>query len=390
MRVLGVFRKSVRELRRDPLMLSLTLIFAPLFVLLYTLFFPTGSTSYAILVLNRDAGATGKDGLRICAGDSAVRAIEAVRYADGKPLLVPCTVSDSSSVEKRLRDRDAVAFVAIPADFSRSLLAAREGRVPPRTAPVEFGGDLTNPYYRVGGILAMAAVDAAVQRFIGTASPVRFDEKPLGASAARTEFEMYVPGLLVFAAVLLVFLAAMTVAREVEAGTLRRLRITRMSAAEFLGGTTATLVIVGTAAAALTFGTALLCGFRSQGPLGAALLVTVLTSVSVIGVGLVVACFSKTVSQAFVIANFPLALLMFFTGAILPLPKIAVLSMGGRVIGLFDGLPPTHAVAALNKIFTLGAGFGDVAFEIAALALLSILYFALGVWLFGKFQMRSG
>lgn len=43
---------------------------------------------------------------------------------------------------------------------------------------------------------------------------------------------------------------------------------------------------------------------------------------------------------------------------------------------------------ALNKIFTLGAGLGDVAFEMGALVLLSGLYFGLGVWLFQRMHLR--
>jgi hypothetical protein len=45
-------------------------------------------------------------------------------------------------------------------------------------------------------------------------------------------------------------------------------------------------------------------------------------------------------------------------------------------------------VVALNKIFTLGAGFGEVTFELAALLLLTALYFGAGVWMFQRTQMR--
>lgn len=64
-------------------------------------------------------------------------------------------------------------------------------------------------------------------------------------------------------------------------------------------------------------------------------------------------------------------------------------SLGGRVIGLYDILPPTHAVAALNKVFTLGAELNDVLYELIALVLLSALYFALGVWLFSRRHLRA-
>ncbi len=106
--------------------------------------------------------------------------------------------------------------------------------------------------------------------------------------------------------------------------------------------------------------------------------------------GLIVACFSKTVSKAFVVANFPFGLLVFLTGSIFRLPRQALFELFGRGITLFDILPPTHAVIALNKIFTLGARLEDILFELAALILLSGLYFGVGVWVFQRTQMRTG
>jgi len=38
-----------------------------------------------------------------------------------------------------------------------------------------------------------------------------------------------------------------------------------------------------------------------------------------------------------------------FSGAMFPMPKVALLELGGHALGPFDLLPPTHAVAALNK-----------------------------------------
>jgi ABC-2 type transport system permease protein len=92
--------------------------------------------------------------------------------------------------------------------------------------------------------------------------------------------------------------------------------------------------------------------------------------------------------MTFVVANFPLALMMFFSGAIFPMPAVTLFTVGQQDIGLYDLLPPTHAVVALNKILTLGAGFKDVAYELAALLLLSLIFFAVGVALFQRMQLK--
>jgi len=390
MRLWQVFLKSVREQKRDLWVIGLSLAFAPLFVFIYWLMTGgTGTTSYGVLVINRDVPVTLADGTTFAAGKDVIENLRGLAYQNGSPLLKVTLADDRTAAEQKLRDRVAAALVVIPEDFSAQLAAFRSGE-PSASADLTFVGDLTNPTYTVAAVMAMTAADAYTQGFTSAPRPVELVEIPLGASAARSEFENYVPGLFVLAVVLMVFQAAMTPARDIESGALRRLRLTPLTAFDYLGGTSLWLGLVSVGAVLLTFVTAVGLGFRSQGPLWLAVLVTAVTSLSIIGIGLIVACFSKTVSQAFVIANFPLGFLMFLTGAAFPLPRVNLFSFAGRDFALPDLLPPTHAVVALNKIFTLGAGLEQVAFELTALTLLSILYFGLGVWLFQRTQMRAG
>ncbi len=80
---------------------------------------------------------------------------------------------------------------------------------------------------------------------------------------------------------------------------------------------------------------------------------------------------------------------MFFSGLIFPIPKLVIFPLFGHEIGLFDILPPTFAVVALNKILTLGAGLDGVVFELFGLALLSVFYYLLGVWLFQRLRLSG-
>jgi ABC-2 type transport system permease protein len=382
MKLLSVFRKSVREQRRDLWVIGLSLAFAPLFVFIYWLMTGgSGSTSYGVLVINQDVPIG-----EVHAGAQVVQALGDLSYQGGAPLLKVTEIDDRAKAEMRLRNREAAALVIIPPGFSAKLVAFRAGDTL-ATTNITFIGDLTNPYYTVAAVLAMTAADSYTQSFTLASRPVELVEIPLGTSAARTEFENYVPGLLVLAVVLMVFQAAMTPAREIESGALKRLRLTRLTAFDYLGGTSLWLALVSVLAVLVTFGTAVAFGFRSQGPLWLAILVVTLTSFSIIGIGLVVACFSKTVSQAFVIANFPLGFLMFLTGAAFPLPRFTLFTLFGCGFAFPDLLPPTHAVVALNKIFTLGAGLGEVTVELTALLLLTALYFGAGVWMFQRTQM---
>jgi ABC-2 type transport system permease protein len=387
MRFLAVFVKSLREQVRNLMVLALTVVFAPVFVFAYWLFFPAeGSTAYRVLVINEDVGVQ-IEGTTYRAGEEVTDAIAQVTYAGGSPLLKVREVASMEEAEALLRDRNGIVYFLFPEDFSKQLAAKRAGDST-ATAELVFGGDLTNPYYPIAAILAASAVDSYVQEATGLTPMVQYVERPLGGSGSRTEFETYVPGMFIFAVIMLVFAASMTVAREVEDGTLRRLQITRMTAFDLLGGTSLTLIIVGVIAELLALVTAMALGFRSYGPLWVAVLVGVATSVSVIGVGMIVAAFSKSVSQAFVIANFPLGVFMFLSGAIFPMPSVTLFEIAGQPIALCDFLPPRHAVIALNKIMTLGSGLDEVAYELVSLVVLSVLYFAVGTWIFQRRHLR--
>lgn len=383
MRLWNVFLKCAREQKRDLWVLMLSLAFAPLFVFIYWLMTSAGgSTTYGLIVINQDQGDQ-----HLRAGEALVSQLKAFSYENGAPFLKVIEESERATAEERLRNRAAAALLIIPENFSEVVAGMNASRAVPSTS-LEFVGDLTNPTYTVAAVSAMTVAEAYLNSLSPESRPVGYLETPLGASASRSEFENYVPGLFIFAVVITIFQAAMLAARESEGGKLIRLRMAGVSSFEFLGGVSAWLVLVSVISAGLTFATAVGLGFTSQGPLWLAVIVIIITSFSIIGTGMIVASFAKTVSQAFVIANFPLGFLMFLSGTAFPLPRTALFTIAGHEMAFADILPPTHAVIALNKIFTLGAGFADVVFELTLLTVLSILYFAVGVLLFRRMNLR--
>lgn len=382
MRLIRVFLKSMREQLRSYWLLVLSISIAPVFVLLYWMITGGGSTTYRVLIINHDKQTSGSVSVAV------IEKIQQLSYANEQPILKVTLIEDQTDAETKLRNREATALMVIPEEFSSTLRAAESGQ---SVEPVKLTliGDLTNPYYPMVSIMAVSAVDEYVKDMIGQYSPVVLNEIPLGASDARTEFEMYVPALLILAVVMLIFQVAMTITREVENGTLRRLQLTKMTAFDLLGGISLTQVLIGIVCVLFTFFVASLLGFHSQGSIWVAVLIGAVTSFSIVGIGLMMACLARTVSEAFIYSNFPLILLMFFTGAVFPMPPIPVFTVAGRTIGLFDFLPPTHAIVALNKVLTLGSGLKDVMYELSMLLILSIIYFMLGVMLFNKYRLHK-
>jgi len=382
-----VFGKTLREVRRDWIMVALTLVFAPAFVLLYYVVFPEMAPAYRVAVVDQDT-AEHRTGESITPDRGVVAALGAVRDADGRPLLRVRVEPSRAEALAAVERRDVSAMLVIPPGFSAavSALAADPVATP---AGYTLAGDLTNPSYMVTATLADAAVQDYVRQATGRETPVRPTEEALGASASRTDFEIYTPGLIVFSVIMLIFLAAMTVAREIESGAMRRLRLTRMTEVDYLTGTSGVLALIGISSVALTFATARLCHFHSHGPVWVALLALGLTTLSVIGVGMAVAAVSRSVARAFVIANFPMALMMFFSGSMMPVPRVTWFTVLGHPVGPFESIAPTHAVTALNEILTLGGGFAEVRFELASLLVLTVVYFGCGALLLRRARRRA-
>lgn len=380
MKILKIFWKSLKEQARDSVTLGLSLVIGPFFVLLYWLMIPSGSTTFGVIVQNLDTGPKGQQ---------VIELLESLTYPSGDPLLDVSTIGNQERAEDLLRDRDAEVLLIIPENFSATLQTASQGGIQ-NPAEVSLVGDLTNPYYAYGAVMAGSVIDEFVQVQTGEIRPIRYTEIALGASAGRSEFDLYIPGVLIISVVMLVFIVSMTITYEVEAGTLRRLQMTSMKASDLLIGISLPIVLWGVISLLLTLLVAIALGFTSQGSIWSALLVGGITAVAVVGIGLIVAAYSKSVSQAFIIANFPLIFFMFFSGAVYPIPRIILFQIAGLNVSLYDLLPPTHAVIALNKILTLGSGLDGVLYEIISLIILSLLYYLIGIWLFQRRQLRLG
>jgi ABC-2 type transport system permease protein len=67
-----------------------------------------------------------------------------------------------------------------------------------------------------------------------------------------------------------------------------------------------------------------------------------------------------------------------------PLPNMEVFRIYGYSFRLTDVLPLTHTTKAFNKILNYGAELNDVLFDINMIVILTVIYFAAGLFLYHK------
>ena len=73
----------------------------------------------------------------------------------------------------------------------------------------------------------------------------------------------------------------------------------------------------------------------------------------------------------------------------MPVPDVALLSIGVRTVNLNEILPTTHSISAMGAVLNFNGGLGDVVYELFAVGILTLVFFATGTWLFTRRHMRA-
>jgi ABC-2 type transport system permease protein len=367
MRITAIIKKALIMQYRDFWALLLTILSAPFFILIYFIMTGGGTTTYNIQYQYDDTA----NALNI--RNKLIAELSAVKYADGKPVLNIEEAKDSSSVRNLIQNRKVDLFLLIPSGFADSL---RTGKTP----DFIVYGEASNPKYSIATIFTITGIESLIKKVSVNKPLYSFREKLMGNSLAKSEFDIYAPGIFIFSIIMLILSASLSIIRDVEDKTMIRLKLTRMTVFDYLLGNTIVQWIIGVFSFGLTIWLAVLLGFNSQGSIILILLVCSLTILSIIAISLILVAFCRNATMIMIVGNFPLFILMFFTGSMIPLPRNEIFA--GFAIN--DILPPTHAVIAMNKIFTFGAGLKDISHELIMLAILTLIYYSIGVCFFKK------
>ncbi len=388
MRWYFVFLKGLREQVRDYWILIMIVVMTPLFIAIYFLMVDPGEIAYDVILLNRDQGVV-HDKTWVNMGDSLALFLKESAARSELPGMHIVHGKDRKGAMELLRKGKADVLMVIPGNLSASLKDSGERLAPP--AQLELVGDVTRMEYIVGAIWTEELVNAYVLGATGVLLPVSWKETTLGHSGERSEFELYVPGLLILSIIMIIFSASAAIVREPETRTLERLKISRLTSVEFLGGTSLVQIIIAMVSLLFALLTALALGYTLiPGTLGFIVLVALLTALSMISFSLIVAAMCRSIKEVAIIGTFPLFLLMFFTGAAFPISGGRLFTVGGFDVMLNHILSPTWAVNALNKVLVAGVDAGETVTELVAIVVLTLLYFLIGTWLFRMRHMKPG
>jgi len=108
-------------------------------------------------------------------------------------------------------------------------------------------------------------------------------------------------------------------------------------------------------------------------------LIGVIAGIASVALGLILASFAKSESQASSIANLVAIPLSFLMGAFFPI----------EAGGLIQIMPWGQAVIALRSLLTFGNPISDVIVNIELMILQTIILFSIGVFLFSRSRLKA-
>jgi hypothetical protein len=253
-------------------------------MVVFALPFSGGLPTYKLLVKDDDQGASLPNGARLQAGAELLRALERATYQDGKPMLTLRKAERARAHELLRSGTDAALFMNVAGDLSRRVAAgdlhAAQG--------ISLEGDLSSPNFVYAHWIVDATIEMTVAALQNRPAPAHPEIRLVGDGIGRTEFDHVVPGVIIFAILLLVAQTAMLVVGEHRSGTLLRYQLSGAGTGALFAGISLAQMSIAALQVPLMTAVALLMGFHAVGSLAAAIAICMILSLSAVGLGLLV------------------------------------------------------------------------------------------------------
>lgn len=371
MKLMASIIKSLKENLRNWKVLVMVLLFSPFFVLLTRLFYGSSGTLYKIGVLNYDNGIS---------SINMIDTLKNYKNKDSSKIFKLTNVTNKNELNSKIKEKEIDIGIVIPKDYSQKL-SAKTSEAP---STVHFYGSTSNLHYTLAAVIINHVINKQGLNSINATLPSSVSETFIEKKKPLSEFDEYVPGTIALAVLLILFTASASIVSESDTKTIIRLKLSNLGAFNFLAGSCIVQTIVAVVAIALSYSTALLLGYKALGRFETILIVGAISSLAMVAVSLLMSSFLNTIFDVLTIGCFPFFIMMFFSGSVYPLPKINLFTISNHTFGVTDILPLTHTVNAFNKILNNGADIYDVGFDIFMIALLTIIYFVIGLALYNN------
>lgn len=423
MKFISIAKKDFKELIRDRRGLVMILLFPLFFMLVFGFAFGGMGQSnqpHNLAIVNYDKGVNMPiNGEKVNFGNNLTKILEDSEYEDSDVHFFNVTLTTESDANKKLENRDVDAALIIPENFSQSMLAqitsTMQQQISTGTVTSTSSSNATSTliirgdtgYIGFGtsqGILTgvleqyqdklVTKTRSAITGSSGveTNQYIQSKVEAISGTGSFTTFDFMAPGMMVFAILLLTTTVAAALTREVEKGTLARLKLSKMTSFDLLFGGLLPWSLIAAVQVVILLIVAVLIGFHWQGGLNTlllALFVGIIGGVASISLGMIIAAFARNDRQAANLGTLISVPTSFLVGAFFQLPQVVIANIWGQPFQIYDLLPWTHVLNALRSTLTFGGGWDAIAYQVGWAVLLTVILFIIGVGLFSRNRLRA-
>ena len=130
-------------------------------------------------------------------------------------------------------------------------------------------------------------------------------------------------------------------------------------------------------------------GFHIHSHIGPILLISAVLAIAAVGIGLMIACFTKNESEAINVSSSIVVPLVLLSNTLYPMPQNTLFQFLGISFRIFDFLPTSVAADLLRNVMIYLIPFQELIPWFLWLVLQSLVLFLLGAWLFNTFLYRN-
>jgi len=414
MKFTSIAIKDFKELIRDRRGLFFILLFPIFFMMIFGFAFGgmgQDNTPHNIAIVNYDQGATQPTGGQFNFGNNLTNGLKDVNYPNSNVKLFNVTETTEDQAETLLKQRTVDAELIIPNNYSTSMVSLIVNSTGLQTTavnktistPIIRGDEGYSNFFAsqsaLNGYLTQyqeGVVNGFKNQIAGTpgAQPVQYINTTIeGISGTQsfTQFDFLAPGMIVFAILLLATTIAAILTREVESGTLERLKMSKMRSFDLLFGGLIPWSLVAGAQVIILLLVALVLGLHWQGGINSVILATVIGiigGVASISLAMIIASFAKNDRQAANLGTLIVVPTSFLVGAFFQLPQ-EFITVFGHTFQIYEILPWTHTLSALRAVLIYGEGLNAVAYQIELSIVLTVILFVIGVFLFSRTRLSA-
>ena len=411
MKFISIAIKDFKELIRDRRGLFFILLFPIFFMMIFGFAFGgmgQENTPQNIAVVNYDQGATLPTGAVYNFGNNLTSGLIDANYVNSSVKLYNVTQTTESQANALLQQRTVDAELIIPSNYSASmvsLIANSTGLTANTTtsSPIIRGDEGYSNFFVAQSSLNEfltqyqdGVVNGYKDQIAGTpgAQPIKYINitiEGISGTKSFTQFDFLAPGMIVFAILLLATTIAAILTREVESGTLERLKMSKMRSFDLLFGGLIPWSLVAGAQVVILLAVAIILGLHWQGGINSvilAIIIGIIGGVASIALAMIIASFAKNDRQAANLGTLIVVPTSFLVGAFFQLPQ-EFITVLGHTFQIYEILPWTHTLNALRDVLIYGEGLSQVAYQIELSIVLTVILFIIGVFLFSRTRLRA-